>query len=83
MAAAVANPNSCEKHVDHVDYKKMGKNNHKKKISSLLAQIAKHQIKINLEKQKDYVDEGLIKHWEKEIRAFQRGIEQAEKRLGR
>jgi hypothetical protein len=29
-----------------------------------------------------FPDEGLIKHWEKEIRAFEKAIQQARKRLG-
>ncbi|MFK0731882.1 MAG: hypothetical protein HEQ35_07940 [Gloeotrichia echinulata IR180] len=44
--------------------------------------IAEHQEKIILELEKDFPDEGLIKHWEKEIRAFEKAIDQALKRLG-
>ncbi|MDX2214328.1 MAG: hypothetical protein SFY66_13645 [Oculatellaceae cyanobacterium bins.114] len=61
----------------------MGKKNHKKAIRSLTQRIAEHQEKIRLEYEKDNPDEGLIAHWEKEIRAFEKGIQQAQKRLGR
>ncbi|MEB3182553.1 MAG: hypothetical protein VKL59_26485 [Nostocaceae cyanobacterium] len=60
----------------------MGKKNHKKAIRSLTQRIAEHQEKIRLESEKDFPDEGLIRHWQKEIRAFEKGIKQARKRLG-
>lgn len=60
----------------------MGKQHHKKAIHSLMKRIAEHQNKIRLEYEKDFPDEGLIKHWESEIRAFEKGIMQARKRLG-
>lgn len=44
--------------------------------------IAEHEEKIRLELEKDFQDEGLIHHWEKEIRAFEKAIQQARKRLG-
>lgn len=61
----------------------MGNKNHKKAIRSLNQRIAEHQEKIRLESEKDFPDEGLIKHWEKEIRAFEKAIQQARKRLGK
>lgn len=61
----------------------MGKKNHKKAIRSLNQRIAEHQEKIRLELEKDLPDQGLINHWEKEIRAFEKGIQQAKKRLGK
>ena len=61
----------------------MGKKNYKKAIRSLNQRIAEHQEKIRLELEKDLPDQGLINHWEKEIRAFERGIQQAKKRLGK
>ncbi|MBD2464159.1 hypothetical protein H6G89_24460 [Oscillatoria sp. FACHB-1407] len=61
----------------------MGKKNHKKAIRSLTQRVAEHQEKIRLEYDKENPDEGLIAHWEKEIRAFEKGIQQAQKRLGR
>jgi hypothetical protein len=60
----------------------MGNKNHKKAIHSLTQRIAEHQEKIRLELEKDFPDEGLINHWEKEIRAFEKAIQQARKRLG-
>lgn len=61
----------------------MGKKNHKKAIRSLNRRIKEHQEKIRLEYEKDFPDEGLIRHWETEIRAFEKGIQQALKRLGK
>lgn len=61
----------------------MGNQNHKKAIRSLQARIAEHEQKIQIELLNDYPDQGLIKHWETEIRAFEKGIQQALKRLGR
>lgn len=61
----------------------MGKQNYRKAIQSLEKRIAEHQEKIRLELSKENPDLGLIKHWTKEISAFQKGIEQALKRLGR
>lgn len=60
----------------------MGKKHHKKAIDSLTQRIAEHQEKIKLELEKDFPDEGLIKHWNKEISAFDKSIQQALKRLG-
>jgi hypothetical protein len=61
----------------------MGKRNHLKAIRSLQKRIDEHQEKIALEKLRDFPNLGLIRHWEKEIRAFEKGIQQAKKRLGR
>jgi hypothetical protein len=61
----------------------MGNKNHKKAIRSLNRRIAEHQEKIRLEYEKDSPDEGLISHWEAEIQAFEKGIQQALKRLGK
>lgn len=61
----------------------MGNKNHKKAIRSLTRRITEHQEKIRLEYQKDFPDEGLIRHWETEIRAFEKGIQQSLKRLGK
>ncbi|GEM_PF-554195 len=59
----------------------MGNKNHKKAVRSLSLRIAEHQEKIRLEYTNDLPDEGLIQHWETEIRAFETGIQQALKRL--
>ncbi|NCJ08653.1 hypothetical protein GS597_19505 [Synechococcales cyanobacterium C] len=61
----------------------MGKRNHLKAILSLEKRIAEHKEKISLEQRKERPDSGLIQHWEKEIKAFEKGIQQARKRLGR
>ncbi|MBE9143231.1 hypothetical protein [Planktothrix mougeotii] len=61
----------------------MGNQNHKKAIRSLEKRIAEHEDKINKELEKDYPDQGLIKHWQTEIRAFEKGVQQALKRLRR
>ncbi|MEH2055212.1 MAG: hypothetical protein V7K97_03345 [Nostoc sp.] len=60
----------------------MSKKHHQKAIESLAKRITEHQEKIRLESEKSFPDEGLIKHWEKEIRAFDKAIQQARKRLG-
>lgn len=61
----------------------MGKSHFKKAISSLETRIAEHQEKIRLELNKEFPDQGLINHWQKEIKAFKKGIQQALKRLGK
>jgi L-ribulose-5-phosphate 3-epimerase UlaE len=61
----------------------MGKKNHEKSINSLKQRIIEHQQKIDMELLKDYPDLGLIRHWQKEIRAFEIGIEKAQNRLRR
>ncbi|MBE9056289.1 MULTISPECIES: hypothetical protein [Sphaerospermopsis] len=61
----------------------MGNKNHKKSIRSLNTRIAEHQEKIRLEYEKDFPDQGLIRHWENEIKAFEKAIQQALKRLGK
>lgn len=61
----------------------MGKKHFKKAIASWESRIAEHQQKIRLELEKDYPDQGLISHWQKEIKAFEKGIEQGLKRLGK
>jgi hypothetical protein len=59
----------------------MGNKNHKKSIRSFNKRIVEHQEKIRLEYEQDFPDQGLIQHWEKEINAFKKGIERANKRL--
>lgn len=61
----------------------MGKSHFKKAILSLQCRIREHQEKIRLELEKEYPDQGLIQHWQKEISAFEKGIQQALKRLGK
>jgi hypothetical protein len=60
----------------------MGKRRYRRKQQILEARIAEHREKIAREQQKTTPDAGLIRHWEREITAFQAGIESAIKRLG-
>jgi hypothetical protein len=59
----------------------MGKKALKKRIMSLLARIQEHEQKTFDEKKKAHPDQGLIRHWELEIAAFQANIDRAKKRL--
>ncbi|MGD1927300.1 MAG: hypothetical protein ACFB12_00080 [Leptolyngbyaceae cyanobacterium] len=61
----------------------MGKRNYRKAIRSLQQRIDEHLEKIRLEKQGEYLNLGLIRHWEKEFRAFEKGIQPARKWLKR
>ena len=61
----------------------MDKKRFRKLIQSLQQQIDEHEEKIVQEKQNPDPDEGLIQHWQKEIKAFKKSIERAEKRLRR
>lgn len=60
----------------------MGKRRYQRKSDSLGERIAEHEAKIRREREKDRPDEGLIAHWEREIRAFREGMRKAQKRLG-
>lgn len=60
----------------------MGKQRYRRKLESLEARIREHREKIEQERKKAAPEMGLIRHWEREIRAFERGIHQARKRLG-
>ena len=60
----------------------MGKRRYRRKKASLEARVKEHREKIAQEQQKATPDVGLIRHWEREIVAFQAGIESAPKRLG-
>lgn len=60
----------------------MGKKRYRRKIERLEEIVHEHEEKIKVERGKDEPDEGLIAHWEKEIRGFQDGITKAKKRLG-
>ena len=61
----------------------MGNKNHKKAIKSLEKRIIEHQNKIKTELLRENPDRGLIKHWQIEIKAFEKGIQRALKRLGK
>jgi hypothetical protein len=58
----------------------MGKRRYRCKKTSLEARIQEHREKIAREQQKATPDLGLIGHWEREIEAFQAGIQSAQKR---
>jgi hypothetical protein len=60
----------------------MGKRRYRRKKASLEARVKEHREKIAQEQRQAAPDIGLIRHWEREIVAFQAGIEQAQKRLG-
>jgi hypothetical protein len=60
----------------------MGKRRYRRKKASLEARIKEHREKIAQEQRKVRPDMGLIQHWEREIVAFQSGIERAQRRLG-
>ena len=53
-----------------------------KKEDFVEERIREHQEKIGREREKDKPDEGLITHWEREIKVFQEGIRRAKRRLG-
>jgi len=54
----------------------------RQKISSLGKRIKEHEEKVAAEKSRIDPDEGLISHWEREIRAFRKASDKAKKRLG-
>jgi len=60
----------------------LAKRRYGRKIESLEERIREHQEKIRRERERDNPDEGLIAHWEREIRAFEEGIRRAKRRLG-
>lgn len=59
----------------------MGKKALKKRIASLQARIREHEQKILCEQARTNPDLGLILHWQKEIAAFEKSLEKAEKRI--
>jgi hypothetical protein len=60
----------------------MGKRRYRRKKASLEARIEEHRETIVRKRQKATPDAGLIRHWEREIAAFQEGMQSAQKRLG-
>jgi len=60
----------------------LGNRRYQKRIEKLLKRMLEHEEKIRMERRKTKPDEGLIGHWEMEIRAFRNGIGKARKRLG-
>jgi len=59
----------------------MGKRALKKRINSLINRMREHKLKIKRERARPHPDIFLINHWEAEIKAFQKSIETARKRL--
>jgi predicted nucleic acid-binding Zn-ribbon protein len=55
--------------------------NIRKRLKSLEQNIRNHEDKIAKERQRSNPDQGLIRHWEVEIRAWHREIERLERRL--
>lgn len=60
----------------------MGSKGLKQRILSLERRILEHKEKISAERARSNPDDELIAHWEKEIKAFQNGVDRARKRLG-
>jgi len=60
----------------------MGKRALRKRIESLITRVHNHELKILQEGEKAVPNQGLIRHWEAEISAFQKSIESAKRRLG-
>jgi len=61
----------------------LGKKEKRKGIETLKSNIREHQQKIADEKNYPVPNEGLIKHWEREIRAFENDILKRERQLRR
>ena len=62
----------------------MGENKHlRNRIRGLNIPLQEHLEKIALERSKQQPDEGLITHWNKEVRAWQHEIQRLEQRLTR
>jgi len=59
----------------------MGKRALKKRIESLTRRAEEHKLNVQQEMEKQLPDFGLIRHWQKEIAAFQISIDKARKRL--
>jgi hypothetical protein len=60
----------------------MGGNNLRKRIRTLERRITEHKAKINEEVARWQPNEGVIRHWHVELRAFQGSLLRARKRLG-
>ncbi|MBM3218721.1 MAG: hypothetical protein FJZ38_08550 [Candidatus Rokubacteria bacterium] len=58
----------------------MGKRRYRRQEESLRERLREHVMKILAERGKDPPDERLISYWQREIRAFESGIERARKR---
>lgn len=60
----------------------MSKRRYRRREQSLRQRLQEHTEKIEAERAKSVPDEGLIRYWKKEMKAFETGIERARKRLG-
>jgi hypothetical protein len=61
----------------------MGNRPTRRAIQGLRLQIVEHLKKIAEERASSYPDEGLILHWENELRAFTERLDRLESRLSR
>ncbi len=60
----------------------MGKKELRRRIRSLEQRIHEHGTKILVERAHPHSDEGRVRHWQAEIKAFRGAINRARKRLG-
>jgi hypothetical protein len=60
----------------------MGKGRLRRRLESLARRIEEHEAKIAAERSTPQPREGLIWHWQREIRGFRIAAERARKRLG-
>jgi hypothetical protein len=58
----------------------VGKRRYRRQEQSLKEQLQEHLAKVVAERTKETPDEGLIRHWEREIQAFTAGIARARKK---
>ena len=63
-----------------VDWRSVGKRRYRRQERSLRERVREHRGKIRVELRKPLPDDRLIRYWEREIRAFEKGIERARKR---
>jgi hypothetical protein len=59
----------------------MGKRALRKRIESLIGRVHDHELKILMKRERANPNQGLVRHWEAEISAFQKSIESARRRL--
>ncbi len=60
----------------------MGKKELRKRVRSLEQRIQEHGTKILVERARPHPNQGRVRHWEAEIKAFRASINRARKRLG-
>ena len=59
----------------------VGKRRYRRQERSLIERLREHVAKVEAEQAKNLPDEGLIRYWEREIKAFEAGIARARRRL--